>query len=114
VRTDALQGAHARQSDLYLRLDLEDLMADEEIQSLQKAEDALRIDHIYRITFEACFEDEEGVQDWIYDDLDVGAGLDAEEAVNKVKAFVKTEDYGVKVVGFRLKQVKLLAHANLI
>jgi hypothetical protein len=30
-------------------------MADEEIQSLQKAEDALRIDHIYRITFEACF-----------------------------------------------------------
>jgi hypothetical protein len=61
-----------------------------------------------------AFEDEEGIQDWIFDDLDVGAGLDAEEAVNKVKAFVKTEEYGVKVTGFRLKQVKLLAHADLI
>ena len=92
-------------------------MAKDDITNLHAAEEAGKTNHIYRITFEVLVEGSEDDEEnslWIFDELDVAAGADAETALVKLKEYVTTEQYGLgQIKGFRLKGIKLLAEAVL-
>lgn len=85
-------------------------MAD--IDQLQEAETRDLRDHHWKITFEVIIQGED--QDWSFDEYIVAAGPDSSFAVERLKEYVlNEEEYGVKVIGFRTLDIRLLSAADI-
>lgn len=84
-------------------------MAD--IDHLQEAEDRGLRDHHWKITFEIVISGED--EDWSFDECTVAAGPDSSYAVERLREYVlNEEEYGVKVIGFRTLDIRLLSVAD--
>lgn len=68
---------------------------------------------IYRVVFEVKVILEEGKEDWVQDELAVLCGPDANEATVKARMHAESDNYDHSVLDFRLREVKLLAMAEI-
>jgi hypothetical protein len=87
-------------------------MAD--VDQLHEAEGSDQRNYHWRIAFEITILFDEEALDWSFDELVVAAGPDSQHAIDRLKEHLSSEEeYGQRVTGVRIKDVRLLSVAEI-